>query len=85
MKIKIKRLFSFQVDAVKVKTFQPGIYEVGKDISREIASAALKFGKVEVVLEKKAPENKVVKAPENKSKVAKKSGYRRSTRTISDE
>ena len=88
MKIKIKRLFRYQVSATKVKEYQPGVYDVGADIPQHIADSALKFGKAEVivepVVEKVAPENKVVEVTENKTRVAKKSGRRRSTRTKPD-
>jgi len=85
MKIKIKRLFRHHEGPRTIKDYNPGVYDVGKDISQHVADLALRFGRVEVVVEpvveKKAPENKVVEAPENKSRVAKKSGSRRSTGT----
>ena len=85
MKIKIKRPFRYQVSATKSKELQSGVYDVGVDISQERADLVLRFGKAEVVVEpvveKKAPENKIVEAPENKSRVAKPTVRRRSTRT----
>jgi len=83
MKIKIKRLFCVQVSATKTKEFQPGVYAVPGDISADVAEKALKFGSAEILVEKVAPENKAVEAPEDKTRVAKKSGYRRSTRSKS--
>ena len=80
MKLKIRRKFQYQASATEVKELSPGVYEVPGDISEELAGKVLRFGRAHVLVEKKAPENKVVKAPENKTKVAKKSGYRRSTR-----
>lgn len=62
MKIRLKRTFQLQVSANKIEVYEPGIHEV----SAEIADKMLRFGKAEKVLEKKAPENKVVSAPETK-------------------
>ena len=88
MKIKTKRTFRYRVSATKTKELQPGTYDVGIDISQNLADLALKFFAAEVVVEpvveKVAPENKVVKVTENKTRVAKKSGRRRSTRTKPD-
>ena len=90
MKIKIKRLFRYQVNARKVGELQPGIYDIGRDISQHVADSALKFGSAELVkeapkpVEKKAPENKVVEATENKARVAKPAVRRRSTRSKPD-
>ena len=81
MKIKIKKLFRYQDGPRDTRELQPGVYEVGKDITDHVAHIAQRFGGAKIVVEKKAPENKVVNAPENKSKVAKKSGNRRSTRS----
>ncbi len=81
MKIKIKRVFNYQDGPRNVVELQPGVYGVGRDISQHVADLAIRWGGAEVVVEKKAPENKVVRASENKSKVAKKSGNRRSTRS----
>jgi hypothetical protein len=75
MKIKIKRAFSYQQSPRKVVELSPGIYDVGRDISKRIADSVLRFGKAEVVVEapkpveKKAPENKVVGITESKAKV----------------
>ena len=88
MKIKIKKLFRYQVGPRKVKELQPGIYDVGKDITQHLCDSVLRFGKAEVFIEpvvKKAPEKKVVEAPENKSKVAKTPVRRRSARPKSNE
>ena len=90
MKIRIKRVFRYQVSAVKAIDFQPGVYDVGRNISAEIADSVLRFGKAEVVVEapkpveKKAPENKVVEVVANKAKVAKAPVHRRSTRSKPD-
>lgn len=91
MKIKVKKVFRYQATASKLKALQPGVYEVGVDITQYVADLALKYGKSEVVkeapkvVEKKAPENKVVEAPENKIRVVKKPVRRRSARTKPDE
>ena len=55
------------------------------EISGELANKVLRFGKAEVVVEKKAPENKVVSIAESKSKVAKKPVRRRRPRPESDD
>ena len=83
MKIKVKQLFRYQVGA-KTLEIQPGIYSVPGDISKELAGKIAKFGSSAIVIEKKAPENKVVKVAENKSAVAAKPVRRRSTRAKSD-
>ena len=67
MKIRIKRPFQYQDGPRSVVTLEPGIH----DLSKELAEKVLRFGKAELVVEKKAPENKVAEVPENKSKVAK--------------
>ena len=88
MKIKIKRLFRYQASATKEKELLPGVYDVGVDISQHLVDMAFSMHKAEVVVEpvveKVAPENKVVETPENKARVAKKPGRRRSTRTKPD-
>lgn len=86
MKIKVKRLFRFQKTPTKVGEVKPGVYSVPGDLSNELAAKILKFGKAEKLIdEKKAPENKNLgKAPESKSKVAKKTGNRRGTGAKSD-
>jgi len=62
MKVKVKRAFQIQIDSRTVKTYEPGVY----DVDRELAEKMIRFGKAEKVLEKVAPENKVVSAPETK-------------------
>ena len=92
MKIKINRLFRFQISATKLREFSPGVYDVPRDMPIEIAERALAFGKAKMVtervapkvVEKKAPENKVVEVVANKAKVAKAPVRRRSTRSKSD-
>ena len=88
MKIKIKRLFRVQVSARKSREYQPGIYDVGVDISQIVADKVLRYGKADIIVDapvKVVPEKKVVEAPENKFKVAAKPGRRRSTRTKPNE
>ena len=92
MKIKIKREFHFQVSVTKVGAFPPGVYDVPGDMSIETAESALKFGGAKIVVdrappkvvEKKAPENKVVEVTANKASVEKPAVRRRSTRSKSD-
>lgn len=54
---------------VKTKEILPGTYSVPKDISQELAEKIRKFGRAEIIVEKKAPENKVVRTPKSKAKV----------------
>jgi len=87
MQFKVKRQFNIQVTALKVRTYSPGVYDVPKDMPKDHAVKCARqrrgeWVKVETV--KQAPENKVVETAESKAKVAKKTGYRRSTRTKSD-
>lgn len=81
MKIRIKRHFRYQASATKTKDIAPGVYEVPGDISEELARKVLRFGKAEVVVEKKAPENKVVPVAENKAEVVKPAVRGRRART----
>jgi hypothetical protein len=76
MKIKVKRVFRYQIDSRKEGVIEPGVH----DLPEELALKVLRFGKAEKVVEKKAPENKVVKVSENKSKVAGKPLRRSRTR-----
>ena len=85
MKIKVRKAFRYQVDARKEAELAPGIYEVPGEISGELANKVLRFGKANVVVEKKAPENKVVSIAESKSKVAKKPVRRRRPRPVADD
>lgn len=88
MKILVRKVFCYQHDARTVKRLEPGTYDVGRDISQHLCDLALSLSRAEIyvepVFEKKAPENKIVQAPENKGEVVKKSGRRRSTRAKSD-
>jgi hypothetical protein len=63
MKVKVKKVFRLQISPTQVRVFEPGIY----DVDQEIASKILRFGNAEIIRAvKKAPENKVVEAPETK-------------------
>ncbi len=84
MKIKVKRLFRYMATPTDTKDIVVGVYSVPEDISDELAQKILRFGKAEVLQEKKAPENKVVATPENKTRVAAPTGNRRSTRAKPD-
>ena len=85
MKIRITKVFRYQADARRVKELKPGIH----DVSKHVAELAIKLRKaelvVEKVVEKVAPENKVVKAAESKKKVARKPVRRSRARSESDE
>ena len=85
MKLKIKRLFRYQKTATKVVELKPGVYDVGRDISEHVAQLALRYGKSEIVIEKKAPEKKVVETPENKAGVELKPVRGRRARSKSNE
>lgn len=81
MKIRLKRPFTYQVDAQTTKTLEPGIH----DVNQALAEKILRFGKAELVSEKKAPQNKARGgAPENKTKVAGKAKRRSRKRPKSD-
>lgn len=84
MKIRIKRTFQYQVDAQTIKSLEPGIYVSPGDISDRLARMAVRMGYAEMVLKKKAPEDKLVKVPESKKKVARKPVRSRSTRAKPD-
>lgn len=80
MKIKINRLFRY-MDGTKLKELAPGVHDLSKDLAEKV----LRWGKAEILVQKKAPENKKRdKAPENKVGVASKSVHRRSTRAKPD-
>lgn len=80
MKIRIKREFVY-MDGTQTKRLPPGIYEVPKDITAELAGKVLRWGTSEKMVEKKAPENKVAKAPKSKARVAKSPVYSSRART----
>ena len=80
MKIRLKRPFRYQVDARREREIPPGVH----DLPDKIAELAIKWGRAERVVEKVAPENKVVEIAENKKKVGKKSVRRRGSRSKSD-
>ena len=77
MKIRFHKVFRFQVDARTLNEYRPGV----QDVPDEIALRAIKRGFATKVVEKKAPENKVVKIAENKAKVGGNAKHRRSART----
>lgn len=81
MKIRLKKVFRYQVDARKERELQPGVHDLPEDLALKV----LKFGKAEKVFEKVAPENKVVQAPESKKKVARKPVRRSRARSEPDE
>ena len=67
MKIRLRHGFRYQIDATTVGELPRGVH----DVDDELARKAIRFGGAKIV-EKKAPENKLGKVPENKSKVVKK-------------
>lgn len=83
MKIRIKREFVYMV-GTKERRVAPGVYSVPDDIDHELAAKILMWGVSETVVEKKAPENKLVKPAENKARVAKPPKRRSRTRTKPD-
>ena len=80
MKVKVLRVFQYQIDARTVGEIKPGIHDLPEDLAKKV----LRFGKAELVFEKKAPENKVVKIAESKAKVARKPVRRGGSRPKSD-
>jgi hypothetical protein len=66
-RIKVKRAFAIQDGPRKVKVIQPGTYRVPEDIDSVTAAKILKFGSAEIIIEKKAPENKLGTVAENKA------------------
>lgn len=72
MNFRLKKEFRYQKTSTEVVSIKPGTYSVPKDFSKELFEKIRRFGQVEVLAEKKAPENKVVKTPENKARVGKK-------------
>jgi hypothetical protein len=77
MKVRIKRPFKYMDGPRKEVTLPVGVH----DVTERVAGLALRYGKAELVVEKKAPENKVVAPAENKAAVGKKTVRRRSTRS----
>jgi len=88
MRIRLWRAFRYQESARKERELLPGIYDVPGDISEYVAGMAIRYANASLipkqVVRKKAPENKVLEVAENKTRVAKKAGRRRSTRSKSD-
>jgi len=83
MKIIVKRKFKYQNDARVVQVLEKGVYEVGKDVSKYVADMAITYRHAYFYVDpvvKKAPEKKVVEAPENKASVAKPAVRRSRTR-----
>ena len=90
MRIIVHKTYTYQKTQSKTAKLYPGEYEVGKDVVLHVAESVLHFGKADVlpevvapVVEKVAPENKVVEPAQNKAKVVKKTVRRRSTRSKS--
>ena len=88
MRIIVHKTFTYQKSATKTAKLYPGEYEVGKDVALKLAESVLRFGKADTlaepkpaVVEKVAPENKVVEVAENKATVEVKPVRRRSART----
>lgn len=65
MKIHIRKPFGYMVGTVEVK-YPLGVLRVPQDISEDAARAAVRMGAGKWVLEKVAPENKVVEVAETK-------------------
>ena len=86
MKVRIKRNFKY-MDGTKEKVLKPGIY----DLDERMAGLALRWGKAELMVEKKpkvekkAPENKVGEVPEDKAEVEEQPVRRGRPRTKPDE
>ena len=76
MKIRLNRTFKYQKSATEVVTLDKGEHNV----TEHVGNLALRFGGAVRVDQKKAPENKVVKAAENKAGVGRKTKRRRRAR-----
>lgn len=70
MKIHIRKPFGYMVGTVEVK-YPLAVLRVPQDISEDAARAAVRMGAGKWVVEKVAPENKLVSVPETKSPVVK--------------
>jgi hypothetical protein len=73
MKLRVKRLFKYMWDNVTTHQLLPGEYDVPKDVSERTALLAIQLGaavwiNLKPAPKKVAPENKVVKVAENKTK-----------------
>ena len=66
MKIRLKRPFTYQDGPRKTTTLVPGVHDLPQDLAEKV----LRFGNAEMVVTKKAPENKKRGKPsENKAGV----------------
>jgi len=84
MKIRVKKTFVYRADSGEVVTLPRGEYDSPKDIPKDVARLALRMRKAIRVVEKKAPENKVVRARSNKSEVERPAVHSRSAGPESD-
>lgn len=78
-RIKVKRTFLIQVTPERVKRIAPGTYRIPEDIDSQTADKIVKFGKAELFIEKKAPENKLGTVAENKASLEGSAGDSGST------
>lgn len=67
--IRVKREFHIQVNSQKVRKIAPGTYRIPDEIDTATAEKVAKWGRAEIFVEKKAPENKVAAVAENKAQV----------------
>ncbi len=69
MRIKVIKPFLY-MDGHKERGLAPGEYDVPSEVRHEVAKLAIDFGRAVVVkppmVEKRAPENKVIAPPETK-------------------
>ena len=75
MKIRIRKPFGFMFGTSEIK-FRPGEYRVPEDIHGDAARAAVRMGAGMWVMEKVAPENKVVAIAETKVEQVRSRGKR---------
>lgn len=79
MKIRLRKPFTYQVSATETATLEKGDHTVDE----VLAGKAVRFGGAVILGKKKAPENKVVKVAENKTRVGRKTKRSSSTRSKS--
>ena len=65
MKVRIKKPFGYMFGTAEIK-FRMGVYRVPEEMHGDAARAAVRRGAGEWLMEKVAPENKVVEVAESK-------------------
>ena len=84
MKFRLQRTFSVQVTNTRVIDYPSGVYDVPKDMPKQHADRAAQVRAGRYILEKVAPENKIVVPAEDKTGVGGKAKRRRRAGTKPD-